>query len=285
MHHADRRSNLRRLLDGDHCLEPASVFDPISIRLAERLGYEFAMLGGSVVSLAVLGAPDLTLVTLSELAEQVRRICRASTLPLFVDADHGFGNALNVMRTVAELEDAGAAGLAIEDTKLPLPFGVEAPPLISVAEAVGKIGAAIAGRTDPTLVVAARTSVSHHADADETRERVRAYQDAGADALFVVGLRTRTELAAIASDLRVPMIVAGVSGMLSNLDILADHNVSVFVGGHYPIEAAIAATHRALQEQRDGGRQSDMSQSHQSLMDEISRGVEYRQWSESFLRH
>src|SRR5512139_4167173 len=106
-----RRQILRSILAGGSCIRPGSVYDAISIRIAEDLGFELGMFGGSVASLAVLGDPDIALITLSELAEQMRRMSRAACLPVLVDADHGYGNALNVRRTVQELEAAGSAGL------------------------------------------------------------------------------------------------------------------------------------------------------------------------------
>jgi len=106
-----RRDALRLILTGSICIRPGSVYDAISIRIAEDLGFEVGMFGGSVASLAVLGDPDIALITLTELAEQMRRMSRAASLPVLVDADHGYGNALNVRRTVEELETAGAAGL------------------------------------------------------------------------------------------------------------------------------------------------------------------------------
>ena len=116
---SERRERYRRVLAGDACVYPASVFDPMSARMAESLGYDVGMLAGSIASATVLGAPDLVVLTLTEFAEQIRRITRASSLSLMVDADHGYGNALNVMRTVEELETAGVAALTIEDTLLP----------------------------------------------------------------------------------------------------------------------------------------------------------------------
>src|SRR5258706_1838965 len=100
----------------------ASVYDPISARIAQTLGCEAGLMGGSLASLAVLGAPDLIVITLTELAEQVRRSTRVSKVPLVIDGDHGYGNALNVMRTIEELDTAGAAAVSIEDTLLPRPF-------------------------------------------------------------------------------------------------------------------------------------------------------------------
>ena len=133
MDRRSRRSALRAVLAGPQCLRPASVYDAISMRIAADLGFEVGMLGGSVASLAILGDPDVALITLTELAEQVRRMTRAAPLPVVVDADHGYGNALNVRRTVQELEAAGAAALTIEDTVLPQAFGEHKPQLIALA--------------------------------------------------------------------------------------------------------------------------------------------------------
>src|SRR5436190_17141136 len=151
MHWTDRRKRFRAVLNGNVCVHPGSVYDPISARIAEDLGFELGMFAGSTASLTVLGAPDLIVLTLSEFAQQAYRIGRAGGLPLLVDADHGYGNALNVKRTVEELESAGVAALTIEDTALPRPFGSDAVQLIPIAEGVGKLRAALAGRQDPGL--------------------------------------------------------------------------------------------------------------------------------------
>ncbi|HLI23204.1 MAG TPA: isocitrate lyase/PEP mutase family protein, partial [Stellaceae bacterium] len=132
------------MLEGARCVYPASVYDPMTARLAADLGYEIGMFSGSVASLTILGAPDLVVVTLSEFVSQALRINRAGSLPLMVDADHGYGNALNVKRTVEELETAGVCGLSIEDTVLPTAFGAaDKPQLLSIEEGVGKMKAAL----------------------------------------------------------------------------------------------------------------------------------------------
>jgi carboxyvinyl-carboxyphosphonate phosphorylmutase len=133
MHWTDRRKRFRALLAGDRCVHPGSVYDPISARIAEDLGFEVGMFAGSVASMTVLGAPDLIVLTLSEFAGQAYRINRAGNLSLMVDADHGYGNALNARRTVEELETAGVCGLSLEDTDLPTPYGTAKPRLISPA--------------------------------------------------------------------------------------------------------------------------------------------------------
>ena len=129
MHWTDRRTRFREVLNGNRCVHPGSVYDAISARIAEDLGFELGMFAGSVASLTVLGAPDLIVLTLSEFAQQAYRINRAGKLPLMVDADHGYGNALNAKRTVEELETAGIAGMSIEDTDLPTPHGATRPRL------------------------------------------------------------------------------------------------------------------------------------------------------------
>lgn len=246
------RARLRAVLAGATCVFPASVHDPLSARAAADLGFEMAMLAGSVASLAILGAPDLTLLTLSELAALVRRICRAADLPLFVDGDHGYGNALNVRRTVEELENAGAAGLSIEDTALPAGFGTAGTAFIPRAEGVGKIRAAIDARRDPTLVIAARTGVITTLGLDETIARARAYAEAGADALFLTGVATTDQLAAIAGAVSRPLILGTLSPALDDPARLAANRVRIALQGHIPFQAGFAATVATLKSLRAG---------------------------------
>src|SRR3954454_12882928 len=202
-----RREKLRSILNGSVCIRPGSVYDATSIRIAEDLGFEMGMFGGSVASLAVLGDPDIALITLTELAEQLRRMSRASSLPVLLDADHGYGNALNVRRTVEELENAGVAGLTIEDTLLPTPHGGStAGALTSIEEGVGKMKAALSGRRDPDLVVCGRTSAVMLSDVDDAVARIRAYDAAGVDAIFLVGVRTMVELDAVSGATKLPIV-------------------------------------------------------------------------------
>src|SRR4051794_34998307 len=204
-----RRDALRAILSGSACIRPGSVYDAISIRIAEDLGFEVGMFGGSVASLAVLGDPDITLITLTELAEQMRRMSRASPLPVLVDADHGYGNALNVRRTVQELEAAGAAGLTIEDTLLPQAFGQARTQLISLEEGVGKMKAALEARNDPSLVIIGRTGAASVTSVDDAILRGNAYEATGVDALFFTGVKTRAELEKIAAATTLPILLGG----------------------------------------------------------------------------
>src|ERR1700745_2825880 len=193
MHPTQRREQFRAILAGDRCVPPASVFDPISARIAEDLGFEVAFMAGSIASATVLGAPDLVVLTLTEFAEQIRRIARGSELPLMVDADHGYGNALNVMRTVEELETSGVAALTIEDTVLPTPFGGQGEGLVSIEEMLGKLRGAVAARQDPSLVIIGRTSALRRGGMAKAEKRLKSYQDTVIDGIFLAGASTREE--------------------------------------------------------------------------------------------
>lgn len=187
----------------------------------------------------------MALQTLTEFADQVRRITRASELCLVVDADHGYGNALNVMRTVQELEHAGVAALMIEDLRLPASFGSGSPELVSTPEMIGKLRAALEAREDPSLLIIARTAALKAEDADRGAARVRGYAAAGADAVYVTGLKRLEEFDIISRDLDLPVIV-GTAPMLRREDLEA-RGVRLLLQGHQPI-AAVAKALRATYE-------------------------------------
>jgi carboxyvinyl-carboxyphosphonate phosphorylmutase len=247
-----RRETLRAILSGSVCIRPGSVYDAISIRIAEDLGFELGMFGGSVASLAVLGDPDIALITLTELAEQMRRMSRASALPVLVDADHGYGNALNVRRTIEELEAAGAAGLTIEDTLLPQAFGETQTQLISLEEGVGKVKAALDARQDPSLVVVGRTGAASISSLDDAILRAKAYEAAGVDALFFTGIKAKAELEAISAATRLPLILGGAPEAMSDLGYLREQRVKIALQGHAPISAATKAVYETLKALREG---------------------------------
>jgi carboxyvinyl-carboxyphosphonate phosphorylmutase len=247
-----RRESLRAILSGSACIRPGSVYDAISIRIAEDLGFEVGMFGGSVASLAVLGDPDITLITLTELAEQMRRMSRAAALPVLVDADHGYGNALNVRRTVQELEAAGAAGLTIEDTLLPQAFGQAKTQLISLEEGVGKMKAALDARGDPSLVIIGRTGAASVTSVDDAIVRAKAYQATGVDALFFTGVKTRADLETIAAATTLPIVLGGPTEEMADWDFLGGQRVRIAVQGHAPIAAATQAVFETLKAVREG---------------------------------
>ncbi|MEM8646016.1 MAG: isocitrate lyase/PEP mutase family protein [Pseudomonadota bacterium] len=281
----ERRKAFRNVLEGSACVHPASVFDPISMRIAKDLGFQVGMLGGSTASLAVLGAPDLIVLTLSELAGLVNRMARASDLPIMVDADHGYGNALSVMRTVEELEVAGAAGLSIEDTSLPAVHGGEGKPrFISLEEGAAKLRAAVEARRDTDLMIAGRTDTAGHVGADEAAKRALAYQETGVDAIFLVGVKTKADLEQIAGPLTLPIILGGGGPELKDVDYLASQGVRLCLQGHHTLPAAMNAVYETLKHLVAGGAPADLEgQPSPELKDMATRAQDYKRWAKEFL--
>ncbi len=285
MHWSERRQRFRALIAGERCVHPASVFDPISAHIAEDLGFEAGMLAGSVASMVVLGAPDLILITLSEFAALANRICRAGDLALLVDADPGYGNALNVKRTVEELETAGVAALSIEDTVLPQPFGAGGETrLIPVEEGVAKLRAALAGRQDPDLVIAGRTSAMAVAGVDETVARAKAYQAAGVDAIFLIGVRGREQLEAVSAAVNLPIFLGGAGPELMDLAYLSAQGVRICLQGHQPFLAAVAAAEDTLKALRAGTPPAKIAAvASPDTLRALTRNEAHRRWIKDFL--
>ncbi len=278
--HHELRGAFRALLASNACYHTASVFDPMSARIAGDLGFEVGILGGSVASLQVLAAPDFALITLSEFVEQATRIGRVANLPVIADADHGYGNALNVMRTVMELERAGVAALTLEDTLLPAQFGRKSTDLIPVEEGVGKIRAALEARADAELAIIARTNAGV-LSVDEVISRTQAYQRAGADGICMVGISDFEHLEKIAEHLTVPiMLVTYANPSLVDDARLASLGVRIVVDGHAAYFAAIKATYDCLREQRQIVA-SDLSAS--ALSHKYTQPEDYLVWAEEFM--
>jgi carboxyvinyl-carboxyphosphonate phosphorylmutase len=254
----------------------------MSARIAADLGFEVGILGGSVASLQVLAAPDFALITLSEFAEQATRIGRVAQLPVIADADHGYGNALNVMRTVVELERAGVAALTIEDTLLPAQFGRKSTDLISVAEGVGKIRAALEARVDPELAIIARTNAAI-LPIQEIISRTQQYERAGADGICMVGIKDFEQLEQISEHLSVPlMLVTYGNPALRDDARLAQLGAKIIVDGHAAYFAAIKATYDCLREQRQIFTQaSDLSAT--ELAHTYTQPEEYIVWAKEFM--
>ncbi|MBR0650326.1 isocitrate lyase/PEP mutase family protein [Roseomonas terrae] len=282
---AQRRAAFRAILAGNACIHPASVHDPIAGRIASDLGFEAAMFAGSVGSLTVLGAPDIIVLTLSEFADQARRICRGGAPPLLVDADHGYGNALNVMRTVEELETAGIAALTIEDTDLPRGHGVGEPGLLSLEAGLGKMRAAVAAREDAGLTVIARTSAVNLVNLDEAVRRTQVYAASGVDALFYTGVSDWDQLAAIQAVARgLPIVLGGTPPAMSDKAKLAAHGVRVALQGHQPFAAAVAAIHATLKALRDGTPPAELKGvAPAALMKQVTREADYAAATRDFL--
>jgi carboxyvinyl-carboxyphosphonate phosphorylmutase len=284
MHWTDRRERYRAVIGGSECIHPGSVFDPISARIAEELGFEIGMFAGSIASFTVLGAPDLIVLTLTEFAQQAYRINRAGKLPLMVDADHGYGNALNVMRTIQELETAGVAGVMIEDTLLPRTFGETSPTLISIEEGIGKMRAALAAREDKSMVIIGRTSAASFTTPQDALARAKAYEKEGVDALFFAGGVTRDFLEALHAEIRVPIMLGGGGGDLDRA-YLGSVGVRVSLQGHQPFSAAVQAVYDTLKALREGVAPRDLKGvASAATMAKVTRDGDYKSWTERFLQ-
>lgn len=207
------RRRFRELLQRPGILIAPGAYDALSARLIERAGFEVVYLTGSGASASLLGDPDLGLLTLTEMAGQAARLCAATRLPVVADADTGYGGLLNVRRTVQEYERAGVAALHLEDQVFPKRCGhFEGKAVVSCDEMVARIRAARAARTDPNLLIIARTDARAVEGLEAALERARAYEAAGADLLFVEAPRSVDELRRIGRSFRVPLVANMVEG-------------------------------------------------------------------------
>jgi methylisocitrate lyase len=237
------------------------VFNALVARMAERLGYRAVYLSGAALS-AAAGVPDVGLLTLTEFVEQARVIAQATTLPLICDADTGFGEALNVERTVRLFESAGAAAIHLEDQQLPKRCGhLSGKQLVEPEVMIAKIRAATAARCDPDFVIIARTDARGVFGFDEAVRRARLYREAGADAIFPEALESADEFAAFALAVPVPLLANMTEfGRSPNLDFatLAAMGYRMVL---YPVTALRSALHAAwatLAALRGQGHQRDL---------------------------
>ncbi len=197
-----RTARLRALFEAPDILVMPGAYDALSARLAERAGFEALIVGGFSVTGSLLAAPDSSQLGLVELAEHYHRICDAIDLPVFVDADTGFGNVSNARRTTRELERAGVAGFFMEDQMFPKRCGhTPGKAVVPPEDMVAKVKAAVDARTDPDLFIMARTDALAVEGLDATIERAARYREAGADALFVEAPRTVEEMRRITGEL------------------------------------------------------------------------------------
>ncbi|MBI3045208.1 MAG: isocitrate lyase/phosphoenolpyruvate mutase family protein [Betaproteobacteria bacterium] len=280
----EKRQRFRAILNGPRCVSPATVFDALSARVAESVGYEVGILSGSVCAATMLAAPDLALHSLTEFSDQLRRITRASNLSVFVDADNGYGNALNVMRTVEELEHAGVSGVAIEDVIMPARFGSEsATELVSVDEMAGKLRAAVAARRDPALLVVARSASLKSEKTASAVARAKAYAATGVDALFIVGMKKLEDLDAIRAEVRLPIIMGTMPGV--KREELSARGVRFCLQGHPAVAASVKALRDTYAHLYAGGAPEDLK-SKIATPEEMSRLLgedNYRKWRANYL--
>ena len=192
-------ARLRELLDSGETVIAPGAFDPLAARLVEEAGFRAVYMTGFGTSAALLGRPDVGLLTMTEMADNAARIAACVDIPLIADADTGYGNPLNVIRTVGVYEAAGVAAIHIEDQVAPKKCGhMDGKQVIGAGEMAQKVSAAVDARTDPNFAIIARTDARAVEGLDSALDRARRYRDAGADALFIEALVSEAEIEAAA---------------------------------------------------------------------------------------
>ncbi|MEZ0493522.1 methylisocitrate lyase [Kineococcus sp. TBRC 1896] len=244
-----KRAAFRQALAGADLLRFPGAFNPLSGRLVQRHGFEGVYVSGAVLS-ADLGLPDVGLTTLTEVAGRSAQIARVTDLPVLVDADTGFGEPLNVARTVQVLEDAGVAGLHVEDQVNPKRCGhLEGKQVVDEATAVRRVRAAVDARRDPDFLVVARTDVRGVEGFDATVRRAKALVDAGADVVFAEAMADLSEFEAICSALDAPVLANMTEFGRSDLfthEQLRDAGVRIVIHPVSLLRLAMGAADRAL---------------------------------------
>ncbi|NQX25859.1 methylisocitrate lyase [Microbacteriaceae bacterium VKM Ac-2854] len=253
--HEKRRLFRERLASGG-LLQFPGAFNPLSARLIEQRGFEGVYVSGAVLS-ADLGLPDIGLTTLTEVAGRSAQIARMTDLPVLVDADTGFGESMNVARTVQTLEDAGVAGLHIEDQVNPKRCGhLDGKQVVGESTALQRIRSAADARRDPNLLIMARTDIRAIEGFDAALDRAKALVEAGADAIFPEAMKDLGEFERMAAALDVPVLANmtefGKSELFTSQE-LADAGIRIVI---YPVSLlriAMGAAMRALDTLRDEG--------------------------------
>jgi len=237
-------ARLRELLNSGQTIVAPGAFDPLAARLVEEAGFAAVYMTGFGTSAALLGRPDVGLLTMTEMADSASRIAACVDIPLIADADTGYGNPLNVIRTVGAYEAAGVAGLHIEDQVAPKKCGhMEGKLVIGADEMAQKVKAAVDARTDPDFVIIARTDARAVEGLDSALDRARRYRDAGADVLFIEALVSEAEIeAAAAAFPDVPLLFNWAEGGKTppvTLDRLTELGYRIVI---FPIGTLLAAT-------------------------------------------
>jgi|TARA_B100000378_G_scaffold44829_1_gene33549 carboxyvinyl-carboxyphosphonate phosphorylmutase len=251
------------------------------------LEYEVCVLSGSVGKVANLGVPDGVLSNMSDVVDHCRRITRIADVSLMVDAEDGFGNAVNVARTVREMEAAGVSAIEIEDNFVPKEFNVQNPGLISKEEQVGKLQAAVAARTDLTTVIVARSAALGLTPLDEALDRIQAYSQTGAEALMLTGSRSRDQLEAVHRVTTLPICVLSPPADIRNdTAFLAATGVKILMLGNPTFSVTVKAIFDSLEHLKEGGSLEELGdrQATPELLRSVNRTDEFLQWQEQYLR-
>ena len=281
------RERFRTVLSRPDCTLAANIFDPLSARIAHMLDYEVCFLSGSVHKVANLAEPDIVLVNMSDLVDVCRRITRIADVSLMHDGEDGFGNAVNVVRSVKELEAAGVSAIEIEDSIPPTRFNQGSLGLFSQEEQVGKLEAAVAARTDPMTVIVARTTALAEFSLDEALERIKAYSQTGVEAIRLAGLKTKEQLEAVHRITDLPLtVLSPPDNMMDDMDYLAANGVSILMAGNPAFGMAIQAIYDSFKHLKDGGSVDDLAprEANAELLRQVNRTDEFIKLQDRYLR-
>jgi carboxyvinyl-carboxyphosphonate phosphorylmutase len=281
------RETFRQVLARNSCSLAANIFDPLSARIAHMLEYEVCVLSGSVGKVANLGVPDIVLSNMSDVVDHCRRITRIAEISLMVDAEDGFGNAVNVVRTVREMEAAEVSAIEIEDNFVPKRFGMANPSLVSKEEQVGKLKAVVAARTDPTTVIVARSAALGECPLEVALDRIMAYSDTGAEAVMLTGVRTREQIEAIHQVTPLPICVLSPPPDARNDEaFLSANGVRILMLGNLTFAVAVKAIYDSLKHLKEGGALEDLRnlQAPPDLLRSVNRIDEFLQIQEEYLQ-
>jgi carboxyvinyl-carboxyphosphonate phosphorylmutase len=281
------REKFRQVISRDSCTLAANIFDPLSARIAHLLEYEVCVLSGSVGKVANLGVPDIVMSNMSDVVDHCRRITRIADVSLMVDAEDGFGNAVNVVRTVREMEAAGVAAIEIEDNFVPRQFNVQDPGLVSKEEQAGKLKAAVDARTDPTTVIVARSAAFGLCPPDEAVDRLGVYSQTGAEAVMLTGVTSREQLEAAHRATSLPLCILNPpADAREDGTFLAANGVRILMVGNPTFAVAVKAIYDSLKHLKDGGAMEDLSsrQAPPELLRSVNRTDEFMRLQEEYLR-
>lgn len=285
------RRRLRQILSGGDCSPAAPVFDPLSSRIAEVVGFDVCKLSGSVAKAANLGLPDdVALADLSDLVGICERITRVTGIALMIDADDGGANVLTVRRAVQELEAAGAAAIEIEDNAVPPGFrgGLKRHALmIDKAEQVAKLRSAVAARRDPDTVIVARTSALGELPLDDALDRIHAYGLTGVDAVMLPGYppRGRADIVAAARATDLPLCVLGLPrDVVADAGFLRANRIRVRYLGQPPYRMAVRAIFDSLMHLKEGRDPAELRdrEATPDMLRAVTKVADLEEWERSF---
>lgn len=271
MEEASQQLRLRKMLNEPGIIVVPGVYDTLAAKIAKQAGHQAILAGGYAVVASLLGQPDMGIITLNEMADTVRRMSMVVDIPIIADIDTGYGGILNVIRTVKELESAGASAIQMEDQVFPKRAGLTlGRKVISAKEMIKKLHAAVDAKEDPDFVIIARTDAQ---PVDEAIGRANAYYEAGADILFIEDIHSEKEMLIVNKEVKGPTLSVMVEGSgypFLPAKKLEELGFKMIYYCDSSIFAATKAVSKAMRKLKDLGTTEDM-------MDEMMQFKEFNE--------